>query len=171
MLSAGRSQGSEAYEDVSVPNLPGRLYEPAASERAGRLRPLIVALHGGGGMGTDNEANVRDFGDLLTAARDRSLYLYCRLPPSPQRGIRDEPVWAFPARDDGVIPVASTRSVGVFSVEAHSYDADAPGGEVLIECMNCADVLKRGAIRAEGPVESIAADHVLPGTLATGGCT
>ncbi len=63
-------------EDVSVPGLAGRLFVPAPERWAGVKRPLVVALHGGGGGGTDNVSNLRDMGQLIVSAPERGLFLY-----------------------------------------------------------------------------------------------
>ncbi|MCF3648339.1 dienelactone hydrolase family protein [Synoicihabitans lomoniglobus] len=70
------AQNVDIYEDVSVPGLPGRLYVPPEAMSGGSPRPLIVALHGGGAIGTDNRSNVVDFWNLLAVAQKRGAFLY-----------------------------------------------------------------------------------------------
>lgn len=62
------------YQDFSVPNLPGKLYAPTSTENL--PRPLILGLHGGGGIGSDNTRHLVDFNGLLQQAKTRSLFLY-----------------------------------------------------------------------------------------------
>ncbi len=70
------AQSAELGEDVSVPGLPGRLFVPAPERWADVKRPLIVALHGGGGGGTDNLSSLRYMGALMDSAPARGFFLY-----------------------------------------------------------------------------------------------
>jgi predicted peptidase len=58
--------------------LPGRLYvPPAAMGDASRRHPLMTMLHGGGGRGTDNLAQLAFVSDgMLRAADERGALLY-----------------------------------------------------------------------------------------------
>ena len=77
MVSIGFGQGTEDYLDFSAAGLPGRLYVPPLAEAPGASeRPLILALHGGGGIGDDNADNVFQFGPLLEVAKRRQAFLY-----------------------------------------------------------------------------------------------
>lgn len=70
------AQSTSEYADFSTPGLPGRLYVPPVTAPTPEPRPLIVALHGGGGIGTDNSRHLIDFEDLLEEARRRGAFLY-----------------------------------------------------------------------------------------------
>lgn len=71
-----QAQSLEAYIDFSAENLPGRLYVPPEGLDPAARRPLMIALHGGGGIGRDNIKNIWDFEPLLNSARDRGVFLY-----------------------------------------------------------------------------------------------
>lgn len=70
------AQLAETLFDVSVPGLPGRLFVPDTAAGDIRRRPLVVALHGGGGFGTDNLHHVADFEDLVAVAAERGFFVY-----------------------------------------------------------------------------------------------
>ena len=63
------------YIVYSAEGVPGRLYVPRAA-RGGVIRPFILALHGGGGIGSDNSNHLVDFNNLLTEAKQRGAFLY-----------------------------------------------------------------------------------------------
>lgn len=67
---------AQSYSDYSAPDLPGRLYVPPDADAAANPRPLILALHGGGGIGSDNTSHLVDFSDLLQEAAQRQAFLY-----------------------------------------------------------------------------------------------
>lgn len=71
-----RAQSLEAYIDFSAENLPGRLYVPPDGLDPDALRPLVIALHGGGAIGSDNIGNIWDFESLLNAARSHGAFIY-----------------------------------------------------------------------------------------------
>lgn len=64
------------YAVFSAPGLPGRLFVPPSAAVATSPRPFILALHGGGGIGTDNVNHLIDFEGLLAAARVHQAFLY-----------------------------------------------------------------------------------------------
>lgn len=66
----------EDYQTYSTPNVPGRLYAPPDAEASSTPRPLILGLHGGGGIGSNNSGFTIDFTDLLAEAKRRKAYLY-----------------------------------------------------------------------------------------------
>jgi predicted peptidase len=70
------AQSLDAYQDFSTENLPGRLYIPPEGEDPNALRPMIVALHGGGAIGNNNVGNIWDFEPLLQAAQSAGAFLY-----------------------------------------------------------------------------------------------
>jgi predicted peptidase len=158
--------------------MPGRLYVPPDSS-SGEPRPLILFLHGGGEMGTNNTSQVNgNIDNLLNAAKARGAFVLapqtnagwhaqfmtsyaaeltldaldqfnvderrvyvtglsmggggvwnmvhrygdlfaaavpiCALLPSNDfdpAGALDEPIWAFHARNDDVVPVTNTRTM------------------------------------------------------------
>lgn len=63
------------YVDYSTTGLPGKLYDPGSTSESTRV-PLILALHGGGGVGSDNEKHLIDFSGLLTYAKLYNACLY-----------------------------------------------------------------------------------------------
>ena len=74
LFSAGRYVNE--YEVFSMTGLPGRLYVPPDAEGSPEPRPLILALHGGGAIGSNNTWNVWDFDELLDGVRERDAFIY-----------------------------------------------------------------------------------------------
>ncbi|MBK1880654.1 dienelactone hydrolase family protein [Pelagicoccus mobilis] len=72
----GQGRFVEQYSDFSADTLPGRLYIPGYNGTEEDPRPLIVALHGGGAIGSYNWKNVYDFDELFILARDRDAFIY-----------------------------------------------------------------------------------------------
>lgn len=70
------AQSGGDYIDYSVAGLPGRLYVPPGEANSGTPRPLVLALHGGGGIGTDNTRHLIDFDGLLADAKTRGVFVY-----------------------------------------------------------------------------------------------
>lgn len=64
------------YAVYSTAGLPGRLYVPPNQRSASTPRPLVLALHGGGGIGSDNFRHLIDFEGLLTDAKAKGAFLY-----------------------------------------------------------------------------------------------
>ena len=64
------------YVDYSAPRLPGRLYIPTGDMNSETALPLVLALHGGGGIGSDNARHLIDFNPLLSYAKANGAYLY-----------------------------------------------------------------------------------------------
>ncbi|MCH6256877.1 prolyl oligopeptidase family serine peptidase [Puniceicoccaceae bacterium K14] len=75
-LSWASGQCVDEYVDYSVSGLPGRLYEPAASFTGTEKYPLVLALHGGGGIGSDNTRNVVDFDEFFDGAQRYHAFIY-----------------------------------------------------------------------------------------------
>lgn len=85
------AQSLESYIDYSAENLPGRLYVPPAGVDPEALRPMVIALHGGGGIGNNNIGNVWDFEDLLTAAKSHGAFIYAPQAMSAFWGAQNRP--------------------------------------------------------------------------------
>lgn len=66
----------QSYVDYSREGLPGKLFDPVADPNDSSLRPLILALHGGGGIGSDNTRHLVDFSGLRLKAAQRNALLY-----------------------------------------------------------------------------------------------
>ena len=61
------------YEPHADDEMPYRLMKPYGFD-AGKLYPVIVSLHGGGGRGTDNRKQLRVWNKLLAEKPTRSAY-------------------------------------------------------------------------------------------------
>lgn len=66
----------QSYVNYSREGLPGNLFDPPADPNDSSLRPLILALHGGGGIGSDNTRYLVDFSGLRLEAAQRNALLY-----------------------------------------------------------------------------------------------
>jgi len=66
----------QSYIDYSRAGLPGRLFDPPVDPNDSSPRPLILALHGGGGIGSDNTRHLVDFSGLRAKALERNALLY-----------------------------------------------------------------------------------------------
>ncbi len=74
LVATAQSVGD--YTTFSTTGLPGRLYVPPTQAAASTPRPFILALHGGGGIGTDNTDHLIDFDGLLAECKTRAAFLY-----------------------------------------------------------------------------------------------
>ncbi len=72
------------YEPHTHDDMPYRLMNPIALE-AGKSYPVIVSLHGGGGKGTDNRKQLRDWNRLLAEDKRRTDYPCYMLAPQADR--------------------------------------------------------------------------------------
>ena len=70
------AQTADDYSDYSVPGLPGLLFVPPQASTSNQPLPLIVALHGSGGIGNGTVGYQVDFEPLLAAAAARGAFLY-----------------------------------------------------------------------------------------------
>ncbi len=77
ILSGIFAQGQEppSYIDFSAPGLPGKLYVPPEASGSSP-RPIIIGLHGAGGIGSDNSRQLFDFEGTLDLAFRRGAFLY-----------------------------------------------------------------------------------------------
>jgi predicted peptidase len=64
---------TDPYESRQHQNMPFRLLRPLKVE-AGRRYPLIVSLHGSGGVGDDNVSNLRQWNGVMAASEWRKRY-------------------------------------------------------------------------------------------------
>ncbi len=67
--------GQNTSVDYSTSNVPGRLYIPSDIGSSSTPRPLILGLHGSGGVGT-NSGYLFDFSHVIAEANERSAILY-----------------------------------------------------------------------------------------------
>jgi predicted esterase len=89
-LPAARAANTAAFSDYSFRNaagqvvLPGRLYIPPETiADPDAVRPLLVYLHGGGAIGTDNTTQILQTPDyMLEVAKERGAFLYVPQAPS-----------------------------------------------------------------------------------------
>jgi len=72
------------YEPHTLHEMPYRIMKPISFD-AGKSYPLIVSLHGGGGRGTDNRKQLRDWNRLLAEEKRRTDYPCYVLAPQANR--------------------------------------------------------------------------------------
>jgi predicted peptidase len=72
------------YEPHAHSDMPYRLMKPIGFD-AGKSYPLIVSLHGGGGKGTDNRKQLKDWNRLLAEEERRTDYPCYVLAPQTNR--------------------------------------------------------------------------------------
>jgi predicted peptidase len=72
------------YEPHTHSEMPYRLMKPIQFD-ADKQYPLIVSLHGGGGRGTDNQKQLRDWNRLLAEKKRRTQYPCYVLAPQANR--------------------------------------------------------------------------------------
>ncbi len=86
-LAAGKMPAAEwmsLYEPHPHNEMPYRLMKPITFD-AGRRYPVIVSLHGGGGKGTDNRKQLKDWNRLLAEKQRRTDYPCYVLAPQTNR--------------------------------------------------------------------------------------
>ncbi len=93
-------KGSEDWVDLYRPHadseMPYRLMKPLRFDSNKRY-PVVVSLHGGGGRGTDNRKQLRDWNKLLAEEQRRSDYPCYVLTPQ-ANGLWDATHTALPKR-------------------------------------------------------------------------